>query len=220
MEVAAAGEVVDRFFEALEDWAESLSAGEAFDEFVSDVSGFEIGENENVGVALDLGFGAFLGGDGRDKGGVDLDFAVDDEVWLEFSGYLKGLADFFAVFFFAECGEREEGDFWFDAEFLGGLGAVDGNMGEFFGSWVDVDGAIGEEKEAFFENHHEEAGDFVEFFAGAKDFEGGANGAGSGDFDAGNEAVGVILRDEHGAEIIDVFDGLFGFFFGDAFVFA
>ncbi len=78
MEVAAAGEVVDGFFEALKDWAESLSAGEAFDEFVSDVSGFEIGENENVGVALDLGFGAFLGGDGGDEGGVDLDFAVDD----------------------------------------------------------------------------------------------------------------------------------------------
>ena len=78
MEVAAAGEVVDRFFEALEDWAESLGAGEAFDEFVSDVSGFEIGENENVGVALDLGFRAFLGGDGGDEGGVDLDFAVDD----------------------------------------------------------------------------------------------------------------------------------------------
>ena len=48
----ASGEIVDRFVETGEEPADGSGPGKALGEFVSDVAGVQIGEDQNVGVTL------------------------------------------------------------------------------------------------------------------------------------------------------------------------
>lgn len=48
---AASGEVVGRFGEALQKGPNGLGAANTFGEFVADVAGFKVGEDEDVGVS-------------------------------------------------------------------------------------------------------------------------------------------------------------------------
>lgn len=88
---AAARKVGDGEVEALEDGAGDGKTGELLEGFVKDIAGIEVGGDEDVGLAGDMGevgiirwsvsgpFGGLFGGDGRVEGGVELHFAVDKE---------------------------------------------------------------------------------------------------------------------------------------------
>ena len=54
LRVAAAGEVVDRGIQTLQDRAIGSEAAEALGDFIADVAGLDLGENEGVGITGDL----------------------------------------------------------------------------------------------------------------------------------------------------------------------
>ena len=60
VDCSAAGEVVDGSSETLEDGSYGTGAGKALHEFVGDVTGFERGEDEGVGVAGNGAVRSFL----------------------------------------------------------------------------------------------------------------------------------------------------------------
>lgn len=80
---AAAGEVGDGEIEALEDGAGDGEASKLFEGFVEEVAGVEVGSNEDIGLAGDGRGGEFFGGDGGVQGGIELHFAVDEEVGFD-----------------------------------------------------------------------------------------------------------------------------------------
>ena len=73
----AAGEVVDRFVESLEDGADRDGAGGLLHCFVGIVAGVEVGEDEDGRLARDAGAGEFGCADGGVDGGVVLDGSFD-----------------------------------------------------------------------------------------------------------------------------------------------
>src|ERR1043165_4096273 len=80
--LAAARAVVGRTVESLQDWADGRRAGEPLGQFVSDVAGLQVWEDENVGAARDRGAGRFRLADLWDERGVGLQFAVNFEFGL------------------------------------------------------------------------------------------------------------------------------------------
>ena len=90
---AAAGEVVARFREALQD-GERFRAADALRDLVADVSSLQVWENQHVGMA---GHGASLrfgGADFRNDRGVELHFAVQREIGGHFVGETGRLLHF------------------------------------------------------------------------------------------------------------------------------
>lgn len=89
---ATAREVGDRVIEALEDGAGGVEAADLLEGFVEKITGVEVGGDEDVGLTGDGGeigiirwsadgpFGGLFGGDGRTESGVELHFAVDEEI--------------------------------------------------------------------------------------------------------------------------------------------
>lgn len=83
---AAAGEVGDDVVETLEDGAGDSEAGELLEDFVDEVTGVEVGGDEDVGLAGNLaGFGvdrgrAFAETDAWIDGGVELHFSGNEEI--------------------------------------------------------------------------------------------------------------------------------------------
>ena len=75
--VAATGQVIDGRGQALQDGAVSVGAGEALDQLVADVAGLEVGEDQDVGVAGNLGLRSLEVCHGLDERGVKLQVAVD-----------------------------------------------------------------------------------------------------------------------------------------------
>ena len=73
---AAAGQIIDRLGESLKNRAVGHGVGEPFGQFVADVAGLQIRENQHVGVAMDGATRVFAGRDVRHNGGVSLHFAV------------------------------------------------------------------------------------------------------------------------------------------------
>ncbi len=64
----------------MEDGPGNSETGELFKGFVEEVAGVEVGSNENISSAGDGGMRCFLFGYGRVNGGVELEFAVNEEV--------------------------------------------------------------------------------------------------------------------------------------------
>ena len=56
--VAAAGQVVDGGVQALQDGAVGLEAAQTLCNLIADVAGVDVGEDEGVGIACDLGAGS------------------------------------------------------------------------------------------------------------------------------------------------------------------
>ena len=56
--IAAAGQVVDGGVQALENGAVGFKAAQALGNLVADVAGVDVGEDEGVGIAGDLGAGS------------------------------------------------------------------------------------------------------------------------------------------------------------------
>lgn len=87
----------------MKDGAGGVETADLLEGFVEKVTGVEIGGDENVGLASNRGeigiirrsagspFGGLFGGDGRIESGVELHFAVDEEVdgWLRFGEGLR-----------------------------------------------------------------------------------------------------------------------------------
>ena len=88
----AAGEVGDRAIKTLENRADGSGAGELLHGFVEDVAGVEVGADEDVGAAGDGGVGGFFGADFEVDGGVELHFAVDEDVGGLFFNVCDGSA--------------------------------------------------------------------------------------------------------------------------------
>src|ERR1044072_5134819 len=74
--LAAAREVVGRAVESLKDWADGRRAGEPLGQFISDVAGLQVWEDEDVGAARDRGAGRFRLTDLGDERGGGLSLAV------------------------------------------------------------------------------------------------------------------------------------------------
>ncbi len=91
---AASGEVAGGPSQSLQDGAERAGFCEAFGKLVGDVADVEAGEHEDVGAAGDGAAGGLAAGDFRDEGGVDLELAVDEELWGALLGDRCRLADF------------------------------------------------------------------------------------------------------------------------------
>ena len=228
---ATAGEVVDGFGHALDDGAEGGGAAEALDQFVADVAGLEVGEDEDVGVALDGAAGVLLQGDGGDDGGVGLDFAVDHGVELEFLeaglGEAGGLGDLVDEFVLGGAlgGEGEEGDLGLLAdEGAEGAGGGQGDVDHLLGGRAGVDGAVGEAEDVvaggggFAQAHEEGGGGQLDARGRADALEGRAEHVAGGGDRAGDEAVGFAGGEHHGAEVDALVEqGLAGAFGGHAF---
>ena len=74
---AAAGEVVYRTSDTLEDGADGDGVAQALDEFIGDVTHFEAGEYQHIGVTGNVAAGSLLLAHRGNKGGIGLQFAVD-----------------------------------------------------------------------------------------------------------------------------------------------
>ena len=72
----AAGQVVRRPCESLQDGSDGRRAAEPFDELDSDITGGEVGKDQNVRPPCHRGIGGFRLGNSGDDGGVGLEFAI------------------------------------------------------------------------------------------------------------------------------------------------
>ena len=68
--IAAAGQVVDGGVQALENGAVGFKAAQALGNLVADVAGVDVGEDEGVGIAGDLGAGSLQLADLGSNGSV------------------------------------------------------------------------------------------------------------------------------------------------------
>lgn len=77
---ATAGEVGNGKIEALEDGAGDMEAGDVLEGFVEDVTGVEVGDDEDVGMAGNGRIGEFLLSNFWIYGGVELHFAIQENL--------------------------------------------------------------------------------------------------------------------------------------------
>ncbi len=151
----AAGEVGNRKIEALEDGAGDGEASDLLEGFVDEVARVEIRGDEDVGATGNGGVGRFFLTDTRVDGGVELEFAVDEDLLILGEGGIFRRDDFFdgAELFerfvgaaATESGERKQGDARLVAyDFAIGLGGLADDFGELLGGRIFAGGHIGEE---------------------------------------------------------------------------
>jgi hypothetical protein len=146
--VGAAREIGDGHREPLEDRAYCFGVRQPFGEFVRDVPGVEVREDQDVRAAGDLTSRRFADCDIGDQRGVGLEVTVDDQIrgarfyyrerCLNGGDRGTGAAAAFGAL-------RQEGDSRLVADDLfarGGGG--DGDVGELKGRWIGDYGAVGE----------------------------------------------------------------------------
>lgn len=226
---AAAAKVIDGLGAALKERAVSLSFGEALGELVTNIAGVEIREDEDVGFAGDRAAGSFFGADGRNDGGIGLEFAVDHEMGCAFFDKLRSGNDFVndGIFAAAFGGEGEHGDNGLDAdEGAAGFSGDDGDVGELFGGGIGDDAAIGVDEHAVVavgaigDDHEETTGEGFDAGFGFKDVEGGADRIGSAVGSAGDIAIGEAFAHAHGSDVEIIFKRFSSFVGRHAFIFA
>lgn len=218
----AAGEVVDGAFHALQHGADADDVGAALNGFVGGIAGVEVGEDEHGGFAGDGTVGGFGRGDVGDGGGVVLEGAVEEEVGTFLLGQLGGLADFVDVGSSSGFagGVADHGDACWEAEGDGGVGALNGDVGEGFGVGIGIDGAVAVNEDLVGEAHEEDGGDNLGTGFGFDDLQGGPDGVGGGVNGTGDETVDFAEGEHDGAEPDMVVEEVGGGFGGEAFVFA
>ena len=112
-------------------------------------------------------------------------------------------------------GEAQHGDLGIDAEDLGGLGGLNGNLGQLLSGRddhvavliqgvliADVDGAVAHGQLLFPADHDEAGGNQVGAGLGLHQLQGGTDGIGGGVGGAAQQAVDLALLDQHGAEVV------------------
>ena len=83
--------------EALNDGAGDSPAGELFEGFVEEIARVEVGGDEDVGLALERGIRGLFGGDGGVYCGFELEFAVDEVIWVGSTDLADDRVDFSEV---------------------------------------------------------------------------------------------------------------------------
>ncbi len=147
---AASAEVVDGFFQPLQNGADGDGSGFALNGFVGVVARVEVREDQHGGFSGHFRVGHFLGSHGGIDGGVVLDRAFQQQVGAAFAGNLGGLAYPFHIFPLARVagGVGEQGDFGFHAKGTGGVGGGDGDFCQLFCRGIGVDGAVAVDQDA------------------------------------------------------------------------
>lgn len=84
---AATGEVGNGEIETLKDGASDRVAGKAFKSFIEEITGVEVGGDEDIGAASNGGTRELFCGDGRVDGSVELHFAVNEDTRVSKSGF-------------------------------------------------------------------------------------------------------------------------------------
>ena len=124
--VAAAGQIVDRRIQALQNRAVSSVAAQTLSDLVADVAGLDAGEDEGVGLTGDLAALALDLCDLGSNGCVELQLAVNSQL----GGHLLSLDDSVvaqsdgAALAGALGGEAQDSDLRVDAEQLSGLSGL------------------------------------------------------------------------------------------------
>ena len=111
---AAAGKVGEWHSEALDDRTSTSKTAEAFERFVKNVAGIEIGSDKQVGLTLEGAAGSFFVSDFGDDSGVELHFAINEPVGMVCADLVDDGVDSVEVGIFtagAVSGVREHGDF-------------------------------------------------------------------------------------------------------------
>ena len=145
---AAAREIIGWASEALQDWPDGGCASRAFDEFVRDVAGVEIGEYQHIGAAGNRRAGRLGGTDGGHDGSIGLQFAVNQKLGPPRAGNAQGFGHLVHVLMFRRTfgRMRKQRDARLDLEERVGIfRRGDSDFSEFGGTWVLDHGAIGEQ---------------------------------------------------------------------------
>ena len=79
-DIVAALQHMNRLLGAHQDRADLLGAAEFVQQFIGDVAGLQVGEDEDIGVALELGERILFFDQLRVEGNIGLDFTIDDQV--------------------------------------------------------------------------------------------------------------------------------------------
>ena len=219
---AAAGEVVARLGDALQNGAVGLRARQALHQLVADVARFQTREHQHVGLAGHGAAGRLELADAFDDGRVQLQFAVQHQAGVELLGDAGGflhLGDQ-VVLGRALGGEGEHGHARLDTrQRAGAICRAQSDAGQLLGVGVDVHGAVGKDHHAIVaiglvRALHQEAGRHgLDAGLGLDDLQSRAQHVARGVDGAGNEAVRVAHLHHHHAVvhgILDQFRGLLG----------
>ena len=123
-------------------------SAEAFEGFVENVAGIEVGGDENVGASGDLRGGEFFGGDYWVDSGVELHFAVDEPIGKFGADSVDSVMDFFEIGIFTARAVGGVGK-QSDARSFAGKGGksssgVFDNPVKLFFIWQFIHAAVGE----------------------------------------------------------------------------
>lgn len=212
----APAQIIDGLVESLEKRPDGDGAGGALDGFISDISGIEGREDEDIGLSGDGASGEFGTGDAGIHSGVVLNRSFDEE----FRSGLASLGRCFAHGIDVRAGPRrpggvaQHGDFGIKAKGARRGGRRDGDVGELIRGGVGDDGAVAVEVDAIGQAHEENAGNRFDARFGLDELKCGADCVGRGRGGAGHHAVRASFIDHHGAKESFVGHECSGFFFG------
>src|ERR1035441_7884783 len=193
--------------------ANRFRAADADQQLASDVAGFQIGEDQHVGSALQRGEGEcrfhLLGTDGDvalyltidDEGGVGIAHQVRCPPYLVAQRMLGA----------AEAGEGEHGHARLNVEPARLFGRAESDLCQVLGGGFNVDRGIGQEVRLALAGDDEiKARDLVDPFANPDHLQRRTNRVGIILGHAGNDGVGVSHADHHGAEDVVIVQRLGG----------
>ena len=220
------GKIIDRTCDALKEGTVSLGATEALYELIADIARFKRWEDEDVGVAGNLGIGGFELRYFRNDCCVELEIAVKCQLRSFLVGKFCCLLDLLGSFSSgrAHGGVGEHGHArLLIHESAPRLRGCEGNFGKLIGVGIDVEAAVGKEERTVFAKlrfvraHNEERGNKLGSRSGLDDLERRSERVGGGVAGAGNKAVGIAHLDHHGGKIGIVVHGFASLLNGDAF---
>ena len=222
---AAAGQVVHRLGDALQDGAVGLGLTEALHQLVADVAGSEVREHQHVCRPGNRRIGGLELGHLGNDGGIELQVSVDSDLGClllaEGNGFLHLLGGIAAGRPHRGIGEERYLGLDLAHEGLPGVGGGDGDLGELIGGGGDVEAAVGEDHGAVGAEvrrlgaHDHEGAHELGAGGGLQDLKGGAQRIGGRMARARDEAVGVAHLHHHGAVVGVIHDLRAGLLDGD-----
>ena len=142
-------------------------------------------------------------------GGVELELTVHGDVGHSGLGLFAGVAHLVHVLALAGAvgGVAQEGNLGVNAEDLGGLGGLNGDLHQLILVGLDVDGAVGHSQHLVLAgsggtDHNEAGGHDLVARLGLDDLQSGTDRIGGGVGSAAQQSVGIAHLHQHGAEVI------------------
>ena len=152
-------------------------------------------------------------GDGRGNGRVELELAADRGLGHELLGLGAGVAHLVDILALAgaEGGVAQEGDLRVNAEDLGAVDGLLADLNELVLIGLDIDGAVGHGEHLVLAGSggtdHDKAGrDDLVAGLGLDELQRGTDRVGRGIGGAAEQTVGLAHLDEHGAEVVALFE--------------